>query len=109
MAGEFVKEFNDENFATEVLASEVPVVVDLWAPWCGPCKMLGPIVEEVAKEYEGKVAFGKLNVDENPQTASKYGINSIPTIFFVKNGEVVDTQIGLIPKESLIAKIDTLL
>lgn len=109
MASEYVKEFSDDTFETEVMRSDIPVVVDLWAPWCGPCRMLSPIIEGVAPEYEGKVKFGKLNIDDNPQTASKYGINSIPTVFFVKNGEIADVQIGVIPQHPLKAKIETLL
>ena len=109
MAGENIKQFTDDNFESEVLSSDIPVVVDLWAPWCGPCLKLTPIMEELAAEYGDKIKFGKLNIDDNPQTASKYGIMSIPTIFFVKNGEVADTQVGLLPKEPLKTKIDTLI
>ncbi len=109
MASEFVKEFTDDNFQSEAISSEVPVVVDLWAPWCGPCKMLTPIIEELAEEYTDKVKVGKLNIDDNPQTATKYGINSIPTILFIKNGEIADKQIGLLPKDPLKVKIDALL
>ena len=109
MAGENIKEFTDDNFESEVLSSDIPVVIDLWAPWCGPCLKLTPIIEELAAEYSDKVKFGKLNIDDNPQTASKYGVMSIPTVFFVKNGEIVDTQVGLVPKDPLKAKIDTLI
>ena len=109
MAGENIKQFTDDNFESEVLSSDIPVVVDLWAPWCGPCLKLTPIMEELAAEYGDKIKFGKLNIDDNPQTASKYGIMSIPTIFFVKNGEVADTQVGLLPKEPLKTKIDALI
>ena len=79
----------DASFEDEVLKSETPVLVDFWAEWCGPCRMVGPVVEELAKDYEGKAVVGKVNVDNNPQTAMKYGIRSIPTILFLKNGEVV--------------------
>lgn len=109
MSSENVKTYTDENFGEEVLKSTQPVVVDLWAPWCGPCKMLGPILEDVAPEYDGKASIGKLNVDDNPTTASTYGVVSIPTILFFKNGEVVDQQIGLLTKDALKAKIDALL
>ena len=109
MAGENIKEFTDDNFESEVLSSDIPVVVDLWAPWCGPCQKLTPIMEELAAEYGDKVKIGKLNIDDNPQTASKYGVMSIPTIFFVKNGEIADTQVGLLPKEALKTKIDALI
>lgn len=109
MSSENVKIFTDENFSTSVLDANTPVVVDLWAPWCGPCKMLGPIIEEVAAEYEGKAVIGKINVDDNPSTASNYGIVSIPTILFFKNGEVADQQVGLLTKDALKAKIDALL
>lgn len=106
MAGENLREFTDDNFDTEVLASEIPVVADVWAPWCGPCKMQAPIVEELAETFVGRVRIGKLNVDDNPRTAAKYGINSIPTLLFVKNGSVADQHVGLLAKEALKAKID---
>ena len=109
MAGEYIKEFTDDNFGSEVLSSDIPVVVDVWAPWCGPCKKLTPIIEELAAEYGDKVKFGKLNIDDNPQTASKYGVMSIPTVFFVKNGEITETQVGLLPKDPLKTKIDALI
>ncbi len=106
MAGENMNEFNDENFESEVLSSDTPVVVDVWAPWCGPCKKLTPIIEELAAEYGDTVKIGKLNVDDNPQTATKYGVNSIPTVFFVKSGAIAETLVGLMPKDALKAKID---
>lgn len=109
MAGENIKEFTDDNFESEVLSSDIPVVVDLWAPWCAPCIKLTPIMEELSAEYGNAVKFGKLNIDNNPQTASKYGVMSIPTIFFVKNGEIADTQVGLLPKDMLKSKIDALI
>ena len=93
--------FTDENFNTEALASELPVLVDFYADWCGPCKMLAPIVEALAPEYEGKVKIGKLNVDTAPNTAQKYGIMSIPTLLFIKNGEVVNKIVGLVSKADL--------
>lgn len=93
--------FTDENFNTEALASELPVLVDFYADWCGPCKMLAPIVEALAPEYAGKVKIGKLNVDTAPNTAQKYGIMSIPTLLFIKNGEVVNKIVGLVSKADL--------
>lgn len=109
MAGENIKEFTDDNFESEVLSSDIPVVVDLWAPWCGPCVKLTPILEELAAEYGDTIKVGKLNIDNNPQTASKYGVMSIPTMFFVKNGEIADTQVGLLTKDMLKSKIDALI
>jgi len=95
------KVFTDQNFQQEVLNSQKPVLVDFWAPWCGPCQMMGPIIEELAEELEGKVVVGKLNVDENPQMAQKYGIMSIPTLLIFKDGQVVEQFVGVQPKEVL--------
>src|SRR3989337_549164 len=97
MAGN-VMEFTDVNFQKEVLDSPVPVLVDFWAPWCGPCRMLAPTIEELANEFNGKVKVGKLNTDERPETAGSFGISSIPTNLFFKNGQVVDRLVGLNPK-----------
>ena len=95
----------DSNFEEVVLKSELPVLVDFWATWCGPCRMLGPVVADVAKEQEGKVLVGKVNVDENPNLARRFGIRSIPTLMLFKGGEAVNTSLGFIPKEKLEAFI----
>lgn len=91
----------DLNWEEEVVNSSIPVLVDFWAPWCGPCRIIAPIVEELAKEYEGKIKVGKLNTDENPQVSMRYGIRAIPTLILFKNGEIADTRIGVQPKEAL--------
>lgn len=100
--------FQDANFQTEALESSIPVVVDFYADWCGPCKMMSPVIDELATEYEGKVKIGKVNTDENRAIASKYNIMSIPTIIFIKDGEVVETTVGALPKQVLEQKIATL-
>ena len=100
---------NDSNFEQEVLKYNGPVMVDFWATWCGPCRMLGPVVEELAKEYAGKVKVCKLNTDEGPDTSTKYRITSIPTIIFFKNGEVAAQTVGLQSKAALQEKLDALL
>lgn len=98
-------DFTDANFSADALQSSVPVVVDFWATWCGPCKMLTPIIEDIAKELAGSVKIGKLNVDDNPATAARYSINSIPSLLFIKNGQVVEQHTGLLAKKPLLDKI----
>lgn len=99
-------ELTDSNFEAEVLKSDKPVLVDFWAEWCGPCKMIGPLVEELATEYEGKAVIGKVDVDTNPEISAKFGIRSIPTLLVFKNGEIVDKQVGAVPKTVLSEKLD---
>ena len=102
-------EFTDANFKESVIDSNKLSVVDFWAEWCGPCRAIGPAIEELSKEYDGKVNIGKLNVDNNPQVAMDYGITSIPAILFIKNGEVVDKMMGAQPKANFAKKIEALL
>ena len=102
-------EATDSNFEELVLKSDKPVIVDFWAEWCGPCRMVGPIVEEVGVDYEGKAVVAKVDVDSNPGITAKYGIRNIPTILFFKNGEVADKQVGAVPKSTIVSKLDALL
>ncbi len=104
-----VKEVTDATFEEIVLKSDIPVMVDLWAVWCGPCRMIHPIIEEMSEEYAGKALMTKLDVDTNRQTAMKYGIRNIPTVLFIKNGEVVDKQVGAVPKKKFVEKLEAIL
>jgi thioredoxin 1 len=99
-------EFTDANFKTDVLDSDKLSVIDFWAEWCGPCRAIGPVIEELAKDYNGKVNVGKVNVDNNPQISMNYGITSIPAILFVKGGQVVDKLVGAQPKANFVKKIE---
>ena len=102
-------EITDANFDELVLKSSQPVIVDCWAEWCGPCRMIGPIIEEMATEYSGKAVIGKVDVDSNSGISSQFNVRSIPTILFIKNGEVVDKSVGAVPKATLVAKLEALL
>ena len=102
-------EITDANFEELVMKSDKPVMLDFWAVWCGPCRMIAPIVEEMSAEYDGKAVIGKVDVDNNQEIAMKYGIRNIPTVLFVKGGEVVDKQVGAAPKPAFVAKLDALL
>jgi thioredoxin 1 len=102
-------ELTDNSFDTDVLKAKSPVLVDFWAPWCGPCRMLAPIVAELSKEYSGKVVVGKLNTDDNPGTAARYNISAIPTMLFFKGGQVVDQLVGVHSKADIKGKLDGLL
>ena len=101
--------FTDDNFKTDAIESSIPVVVDFYADWCGPCKMMAPVIDELANDYEGKVRIGKLNTDENRGIASKYNVMSIPTILFIKDGQVADQVVGAVPKTALEQKINSML
>lgn len=104
-----VREFTDSNFDEEVINSDVPVLVDFWAVWCMPCKMVAPVVAEIANDYSGKLKVGKLDVDNNPAVAQKYGIRSIPSLLIFQNGEVAQMLVGAVPKPQITAKIDAVL
>jgi thioredoxin 1 len=101
-------EVNDSNFEEVVVKSDKPVLVDFWAEWCGPCRMVGPIVEELSKEYDGRALVAKCDVDSNPGVAAKYGIRNIPTVLFFKDGQIADKQVGAVPKSNFVAKLDAL-
>ena len=102
-------EVTDQNFEEVVMQADKPVIVDFWAEWCGPCRMVGPIVEEIGEEFKDKAVVTKLDVDSNPGTTAKFGIRNIPTVLFFKNGEVADKQVGAVPKSNLVAKLEALL
>ena len=102
-------ELTDANFEELVMNSDKPVLVDFWAVWCGPCRMVGPVVDEISNDYEGRAIVGKVDVDNNPEVAQKYGIRNIPTILFLKNGEIVDKQVGAVQKNTLAEKLDAMM
>ena len=105
MAGN-VKDISDSLFAAEVLSSELPVIVDFWAPWCGPCKSIAPVLEELSTEFAGRIKIVKINVDENPKTPTSYNVRGIPNLVFFKGGEVVDQIVGAVPKDLLVTAIN---
>jgi thioredoxin 1 len=105
MAEEFLAHVDDGNFAEEILKADKPALVDFWAPWCGPCKAIGPLVEALAGQYHDKLKVAKINIDDNPKTAASYGVRSIPTLLLFKEGKVFDTLVGLVPMERLEAFI----
>ncbi len=102
-------EVNEQTFETEVTKSQQPVVVDFWAAWCGPCRSLAPVIEQVAREYAGKVKFAKVNVDQNQALAARFGIKGIPTLLFFKDGQVIDQEVGFIPRNVVVEKVNALL
>ena len=106
---EHVHEFTDQNFDTDVGQSDVPVLVDFWATWCGPCKAIAPVIDEIAGEYDGRVKVGKVDVDSNQNTAMKYGVRSIPTLLIMKDGKVVNQIVGAVPKSNITDMLDKLI
>lgn len=102
-------EITDSNFSDLVMSSDKPVVVDFWAAWCGPCRMVGPLIEEMHGEYDGKALIGKVDVDQNPAISAQFSVRSIPTILFIKNGQIVDKVVGAVPKATLTQKLDAIL
>ena len=107
MSSELIKHVTDDSFGDDVLQSDKPVLVDYWAEWCGPCKMIAPILDEVSRDYDGRVQVAKLNVDDNQEVAAKYGIRGIPTLMLFKNGEVVATKVGALSKSQLTQFLDS--
>ena len=101
-----VQEVNDKNFETEVINADVPVLIDFWAPWCAPCRAIGPVVDELARQYDGKLKVVKMNVDDNPLTPSRYGVRSIPNLLLIKNGQVKEQIVGAVPKQTFVVAID---
>ena len=106
---EKIHEFTDQSFDTDVVQADLPVLIDFWAAWCGPCKAIAPTIEEIAGDYAGKVKVGKLNVDQNQNTAMQYGVRSIPTLLIMKSGEVVSQIVGAVPKENITKALDEIL
>jgi thioredoxin 1 len=102
-------EFTDANFEELVMKSDKPVIVDFWAVWCGPCRMIGPLIEEIGKEYDVRVVVGKVDVDNNPGIASKFGIRNIPTVLYLKGGQILDKVVGAVPKQVLVKKLEAIL
>jgi len=102
-------DITDQTFESEVVSAAIPVLVDCWAPWCGPCRMVGPVLEQLAREYAGRIKIAKLNVDENPRIASRYAIRSIPTLFVFNRGEMVDTMVGALPKAEIERRLQSLM
>ncbi|MAV69545.1 MAG: thioredoxin [Candidatus Marinimicrobia bacterium] len=104
-----VHEFTDQNFENDVLQADVPVLIDFWAIWCGPCKAIAPVIEEIATEYENKIKVGKVDVDQNQNTAMQFGVRSIPTLLLIKNGKVANQIVGAVPKENITKVLDEVL